>query len=191
MEVCVYVYVYVVCGRGCTCLCMSASSYPSLLCCVYIYTLAVWCIRCAQVHSTHPYSHMWNSEVLITLHFNFWFLIEPGACLRPDWLASGHLPSEPTCLNMQPWDYCSWLSCPDSPLSHIPKACSYRLLNKTSKQQQQKYNVMAREGSWFIKCLPIMLETLELQVCATCLSIYILESILCKCWESNSRTCAC
>lgn len=76
-----HVYVYVVCGRGCTCLCKSASSYHSLLCCVYIH-LPVRCIkRCAQVHSTHPYSHMWNPEVLITLHFNFWSLIEPGAHL--------------------------------------------------------------------------------------------------------------
>lgn len=24
---------------------------------------------------------MWNPEVLITLQFNFWSLIEPGACL--------------------------------------------------------------------------------------------------------------
>lgn len=29
---------------------------------------------------TQPY-HMWNPEVLITLQFNFWSLIEPGACL--------------------------------------------------------------------------------------------------------------
>lgn len=37
---------------------------------------------------------------------------------------------------------------------------------------------MAREVSRHIKCLPIMRETLELQVCATCLSIYTFMQML-------------
>lgn len=80
------------CLYACVCVCsMWERVHVSMQVCIFVSFSALLCVyihlpvrrikRCAQVHSTHPYSHMWNPEVLITLHFNFWSLIEPGAHL--------------------------------------------------------------------------------------------------------------